>query len=140
MTGGALWATSSPLSVRGRCSTKALSFASRAMLEISPSFICGGTFGQPASLAKVGTARPCASASAGTSIPVPTSASTAAAATARARMSGFIGSLPLGWPLRVGGDGLVARCVLHTHPAGSLSPLLEIFQVGRRLILLDGHD
>ncbi len=43
---GAALPACSGLSVRGRCSTQILSCASTPMLEASPSFHCGGTFGQ----------------------------------------------------------------------------------------------
>src|SRR5438094_788235 len=52
----------SGLSVRGRCRTQTLSFASIAMLEASPSFHCDGTFGHARSTSKIGRARPCGSA------------------------------------------------------------------------------
>ena len=59
MTGGAALAASSGFSVRGRCSTQTLSCASTATLEASPSFHCGGTFGQDRSTANIGTERAC---------------------------------------------------------------------------------
>src|SRR5437660_4129255 len=62
MTGGAAFAVSAGLSVRGRCRTHTLSFASIAMLEGSPSFHCGGTFGHARSTSKVGRLRVCACA------------------------------------------------------------------------------
>src|SRR5215472_10997427 len=50
-------AFSSGFSVRGRCSTQTLSLASIAMLEGSPSFHCGGTFGQARSTSNTGRLR-----------------------------------------------------------------------------------
>src|SRR5204862_2312426 len=62
MTGGAALAASPGFSVRGRCRTHTLSFASIAMLEGSPSFHCDGTFGHARSTSKVGRLRVCACA------------------------------------------------------------------------------
>src|ERR1700752_4624237 len=60
MTGGAAFDASAGLSVRGRCRTQTLSFASIAILEASPSFHCGGTFGHERSTSNVGRLRFCA--------------------------------------------------------------------------------
>ena len=60
MTGGAALAASSGLSVRGRCSSQTLSCASMAKLDASPTFHCGGSFGQALSTSKIGTPRACA--------------------------------------------------------------------------------
>ena len=59
MTGGAAFAASSGLRVRGRWRAKALPSALMATLEMSPNFHCGGTLGQPASCVNVGTLRVC---------------------------------------------------------------------------------
>src|SRR6266481_7785272 len=60
ITGGAAFAASTGLSVRGRCRTQTLSFASIAMLEGSPSFHCAGTLGHERSTSNVGKLRFCA--------------------------------------------------------------------------------
>src|SRR5438874_12566035 len=65
MIGGAARLRSSPLSVRGRLSTQALSLASIAMLETSPTFILAGTLGQFLSTSKVGRLLHCAPAACG---------------------------------------------------------------------------
>src|SRR6185295_13479087 len=54
MTGGAAFDASSGFRVLGRWRTQTLSFASMAMLEGSPSFHCGGTFGHERSTSNVG--------------------------------------------------------------------------------------
>src|SRR5690349_9949583 len=69
MIGGAALALSSPLSVRGQLSVQALSFASIAMLETSPTFMLAGTFGQPLSTSNMGRLRPCATAVCGNVAP-----------------------------------------------------------------------
>mgnify|MGYP003334467509 FL=1 len=57
ITGGAAIARSAPFSVRGRCSTQTLSWASKAMLDGSPSFHFGGIFGHAGSTSNTGRLR-----------------------------------------------------------------------------------